>query len=59
MQGADEGVPLVEPQEHVHAPLQLRVPHVEGRHINQACDESGKLPVVLAIGREFGVEKHD
>jgi len=32
MQRADEGVPLVEPQQHVHAPLQLRVPHVKGRH---------------------------
>ena len=32
MQRADEGVPLVEPQQDVHAPLQLRVPHVKSRH---------------------------
>ena len=32
VQRADERVPLVEPQQHVHAPLQLRVPHVKGRH---------------------------
>jgi hypothetical protein len=29
VQRADEGVPLVEPQQHVHAPLELRVPHVK------------------------------
>lgn len=32
VQGTDESVPLVEPQQRVHAPLQLGVPHVKRRH---------------------------
>jgi len=39
--------------------MTLMIPRLNVNVLNQACDESGKLPVVLAIGREFGVEKHD
>ena len=36
VEGADEGVPLVEPHQRVHAPLQLREPQVQRRHTEQS-----------------------
>ena len=73
MQGTDEGVALVKPQQDVQRPLQLREPDVEARHaeiifvslkmktnniLEEADDKARELLEVL-LAAELGVEQHD
>jgi hypothetical protein len=39
VEGADEGVALVKAEEHVHAPLELGEPQVQGGHAKRKEDK--------------------
>jgi len=58
VQGTDEGVALVKPQQDVQRPLQLREPDVEARHVEEADDKARELLEVF-LAAELGVEQHD
>jgi len=57
VESADEGVALVEPQQHIQRPLQLREPDVQARHVEEADDKARELLEVF-FAAELGVEKH-
>ena len=73
MEGTDEGVALVKPQQDVQRPLQLREPDVEARHaeeifvslkmktnniLEEADDKTRELLEVF-LAAKLGVEQHD